>query len=219
MSYNFQWNVIWQYKGLFVNGIFNTLSVSVITILLSAVIGLFVGLGRISTRRIFRVASTCYVEIVRNTPLLIQLFFIYFGLAQIGLIIAPFLCIVIALTFHYASYAGEILRANILSIGRGQGEAALALGMTTTQANMRIILPQAIHRGVPALGNQLVYLVKDSSLMAFFGMHDIMYAGTRIQVETWRVFEGYVIIGIIYLVLSTILTIGLKSLEAKMAIE
>ncbi len=215
MGYTFQWDVLWRYSNLIYSGALITLAVSLVTVVSSIALGVVIGLWRISSRKPLRIISSAYVGLIRNTPLLIQMFYIYFGLAQTGLIISPFLSIVIALTVHYASYAAEIIRANIQSLGKGQGEAALALGMTGRQALARIILPQAIRRSIPALGNQLIYLVKDSSLMAFFGMKDLMYAGVRIQVDTWRVFEGYIFIGVVYLALSSFLAFGLKTFERK----
>lgn len=199
-------------------GLRTTFFIGIGSMLGAVVGGVLIAIIRTEGSALPRSIARVFVEVVRNTPLLIQMFLVYFGLPQMGVMIDPWGSIILTLVLHYTAYIGEILRANIESIPRTQREAGLALGMLKSHVVRRVVLPQAIRHSVPAINNQLVYLVKDTSLSAFFGVKDVMFAAIRLQVDYWRVFEAYITVGLVYLLLSLVVSIIGGVLERRWAI-
>ena len=183
------------------DGILITFQVTVLSISLAIVIGLFTGLGRISSNRLINLVASLYVEVVRGIPLLVQLFYIYYALGRF-VRVPDLVAAVIAMAFCYGAYMGEVFRAGIKSIDRGQTEAARSLGLSARQTMMRIILPQAFKNVLPAMCNEFVAVTKETSLASTFYVGDLMTQYQTISGKTYLVIEPLVIIGVIYFVVT-----------------
>jgi polar amino acid transport system permease protein len=183
------------------DGILTTFQVTVVSIFFSLIIGLFTGLGRISRNTVINRIATIYVEVIRGIPLLVQLFYIYFALGQF-VVVPRMTAAVIAMSICYGAYMGEIFRAGILSIPKGQMEAALALGLSRTQAMRKVILPQTMRLVLPPIGNEFIALLKDSSLVSILAVSDLLRRGREYASTSFRYFEAYTIVALIYLVMT-----------------
>ncbi|HNX23430.1 MAG TPA: amino acid ABC transporter permease, partial [Spirochaetota bacterium] len=197
------------------DGILKTFQVTVLSIFFALIIGLLVGLGRISRYAFVNRISTVYVEIIRGIPLLVQLFYIYYALAKF-VRISDITSAVIAIAICYGAYISEIFRAGIQSIPKGQMEAALALGFTRGQAIFRIILPQTIKVVLPPIGNEFIALLKDSSLVSILAVSDLLRRGREFASTTFDYFETYTMIAIIYLILTLFFSRLVAIMEERM---
>lgn len=171
---------------------------------------------KVSPNLILRSIANVYVEWIRNTPLLIQVLFIYFGLG-VFFNLSPIVASVIALSLFSGAYIAEIIRAGIQAVPRGQREAALSIGMTDFQSMRLIILPQAIKRILPPLAGQFITLVKDSSLVSVIAVTDLTYVAKNIVTTTFRAFEVWLVIAAFYFVLSFTLSLAVRKLESRLA--
>jgi len=187
------------------DGILRTFEVTIFSIIFAFFIGLITGLGRISRIRIINRIATVYVEVIRGIPLLVQIFYIYYALGRF-LQIPDIASAVIAMAVCYGAYLGEIFRAGIQSIPKGQMEAALALGMSRTQALSKIILPQTIKVVLPPVGNEFIALLKDSSLVSILAVSDLLRRGREFASKTFYYFETYTMVALIYLVITLFLS-------------
>lgn len=183
------------------DGIWVTFKVTVGAILLALVIGLFAGLGRLARNKTINGVASLYVEVIRGIPLLVQLFYIYFALGRM-VQLPPITSAVIAMGICYGAYMGEIFRAGIQSIPKGQTEAARSLGMTKSEAMIHVILPQAIRVILPPIGNEFVALLKDSSLVSILAVADLLRRGREFASETFTYFETYTVVALVYLVMT-----------------
>jgi polar amino acid transport system permease protein len=183
------------------DGVLVTFEVTVISILLSLVIGLFIGLGRISRNIFVNRLATVYVEVIRGIPLLVQLFYIYFALGAF-LRLSPFLSAIAAMSICYGAYMAEIFRAGLQSIPRGQFEAALALGLSRRQALRKIILPQTIKVILPPIGNEFIAMLKDSSLVSILAVSDLLRRAREFSSTTFLYFEAFTVVALVYLLLT-----------------
>jgi polar amino acid transport system permease protein len=192
-----------------------TFGVTAGAILGSVVLGLFTGLGQIARGRALNLISGVYVELIRGIPLLVQLIFIYFALGKFfkldGLPAA-----IIALSICYGAYMGEIFRAGIQSIPKGQMEAALALGLSRSQAMWLIILPQTMKIILPAIGNEFIAMLKDSSLVSVIALRDILRRGREHVSRTFLSLETYAVVALVYLVFTLILSKLVAIMEDRM---
>jgi len=183
------------------DGILQTFKVTVLSIIFSLILGLFTGLGRISRIKIINRIATVYVEVIRGIPLLVQLFYIYYALGRI-IQVPRLVAAITAMTVCYGAYLGEIFRAGIQAIPKGQMEAALALGMSRAQAMRRIILPQTFRVVLPPVGNEFIALLKDSSLVSILAVADLLRRGREFAAKTFYYFETYTVVALIYLVMT-----------------
>ena len=183
------------------DGILATFEVTVLSIIFALVLGLLTGLGRISRVKLVNRIATVYVEVVRGIPLLVQLFYIYFALGK-WLHLPALVAAVTAMTICYGAYLGEIFRAGIQAVPKGQMEAALALGMSRWQAMRRIILPQTIKIVLPPVGNEFIALLKDSSLVSILAVADLLRRGREYASKTFYYFETYTVVALVYLVMT-----------------
>jgi len=183
------------------DGIAMTFLVTVLSIFFALIVGLFTGLGRISRIKIINRIATVYVEVVRGIPLLVQLFYIYYAMGRI-IQVPRLVAAVTAMTFCYGAYLGEIFRAGIQAIPKGQMEAALAIGMSRGQAMTRIILPQTIRVVLPPVGNEFIALLKDSSLVSILAVADLLRRGREFASKTFYYFETYTVVALVYLVIT-----------------
>jgi polar amino acid transport system permease protein len=185
---------------------------------LSLVFGLIVALARMARLRWIRIVATTYVEIIRGTPCLLQLFYIYFVLPAFGVRLPPFTAGVIGLTVNYSAYMSEVYRAGIQAVAKGQLEAAQALGMSRSLMMRLIILPQAIRIVVPPLGNYFISLFKDTSLASSITLRELLFTGQIISATNYQYFTIFTIIGAIYLALSYPGSLAVQYLERRMKI-
>jgi polar amino acid transport system permease protein len=192
-----------------------TFAVTAGAILGSVFLGLFTGLGQIARTRIINLIAGVYVELIRGIPLLVQLIFIYFALGKF-LKLDGLPAAIIALSICYGAYMGEIFRAGIQSIPKGQMEAALALGMTRSQAMRYIILPQTMKIILPAIGNEFIAMLKDSSLVSVIALRDILRRGREHVSRTFMSLETYAIVALVYLIITLVLSKLVAIMEDRM---
>lgn len=214
--YQLDFSVLSEYMPSLLDGLYMTIQISILSIIFGTIMGILGALCKISKNFILRSIANIYVEWIRNTPLLIQVLFIYFGLG-VFLNLSPMVASVIALSFFSGAYITEIIRAGIQSVPRGQKEAAQSIGMTEFQAMRLIILPQAIKRILPPLAGQFITLVKDSSLVSVIAVTDLTYVAKNIVTTTFRAFEVWLVIAVFYFVLSFTLSLAVRKLESRFA--
>ena len=194
-----------------------TILLVLITMVISPVAGLFIALARISRIKSISFIFWCYIWIFRGTPLLLQLFFIYYGLPPLGITLDPFTAAVLGLGLNYSAYLAEIMRGAIESIDPGQMEAAKSLGMTYWQAMRRIIVPQTYKRLVPPVGNEFIALIKDTALVSTIAMVELMRAADQIFNTTFNIFI-LMQAAMIYLVMTSIFTVSFRKLEDRLGV-
>jgi polar amino acid transport system permease protein len=198
-----------------IDGILRSLQVSVLSIFFSVFVGLMTGIGRISRIRIVNMIATIYVEIIRGIPLLVQIFYIYFALAKF-IVVPDITAAVIAITICYGAYLGEIFRAGIQSVHRGQMEAAIALGLSRGQALTRIILPQTVRVVLPPIGNEFIALLKDSALVSILAVSDLLRRGKEFAAATFSYFESYTVVALVYLIMTLFLSRMVAIMEERL---
>ena len=190
-----------------------TLEIFCVTLLLSLPLGLLVALCRISKLGPLRLLMEFYIWLMRGTPLMLQLLFVYFALPMVGIRLPDIAAALLAFTLNYAAYFAEIFRAGIQSIGRGQYEAAKSLGMTYTQTMRRIIVPQMIRHVLPPVSNETINLVKDTSLIYILAMNDLLRVARTIVQREFDM-TPFFVAAVFYLAMTFVLTWGFKKLEA-----
>ena len=190
-----------------------TLELSIVALSVSMLIGIAMAYARLSSHRMVSGAASAYVEFVRNIPLLLIMFFIYFGLPAFQVTLTERLSAVLALSLYSGAYMTEIFRAGILAVGHGQVEAGQALGLTGFQISRAVVLPQAFRVVLPSLGNQFISLIKDSSLAVAISVRELTYAAVRINDISWRIVEVYSVIAAMYLAVTYAVAVGLRGLE------
>ncbi|NIQ95972.1 MAG: amino acid ABC transporter permease [Desulfuromonadales bacterium] len=194
-----------------------TLEISIFSLLFGLIVGLLAALCVLSKNLLLQWPARFYVWLIRSTPLLVQLFIIYFGLPQFGLNLSPFWSGVLALALNTGAYNAETIRAGILSVPHGQVEAARSLGMGPALTMRRIILPQAMRLIIPPLGNNFVILIKDTSLVSTITLVELTLTAQRLIGSTYKPFEMYLMAALLYAVLTTAATLVLRQLERRMA--
>lgn len=226
MGYHWQWYRIPRFlfttdgdawtAGPLLQGLGVTLEISALSLLCTLILGLTTALFRLSDSFSARAIARGYLELIRNTPLLIQIFFVYFVVAPV-LNIGAFASAILALSLFEGAYAAEILRAGIVSLHRGQWEAAHSLGLGAFDTYRDVILPQAIRRVLPPLAGQGISLIKDSSLVSTIAIYELTMQGQRIVAETFLAFEIWFTVAAIYLILTFGLSLVVHMLERRMA--
>lgn len=191
-----------------------TLALAACSIVAAVLWGLVIVGPRMSHRFWVSGPVTAYVELVRNTPLILQIYLAYFGLPLLGLPLSAFLCGIIAIASQHGAFLSEIYRAGIEAVSRRQWEAALALGMTRRRAMRLVILPQALLKVVPPIGNQLVILIKDTSLVSAIGIMELTLTGKVVVERSGASFQVFLLIGLLYLILTTGFGLILRIAEA-----
>jgi len=228
LGYHWQWYrvppYLWTFdQGNFVTGplmqgLAVTLRICGVSFFLAFALGLVTALLRMSKSFMAQVISRTYLEIIRNTPLLVQLFFIYFVLSPV-LAISGFTSAVVALSLFEGAYASEIFRSGIVSIHKGQWEAAASIGLSRYHTYRHVILPQAVRRILPPLTSQAVSLIKDSALVSTIAIHDLTMQGQIIIAETFLVFELWFTVALIYLVINTVLSMAVYWMEWRLRLD
>ena len=200
-----------------IDGLYYTLALSLTAICISIIVGLLIALPGLSTRRAPRSINRVYVELIRSIPLLVLILWVYYGLPQVaGISISVFWAGVLALSISDSAFQAEIFRAGIQSINRGQYEAAASISLNYRDTMRYVILPQAIKRILPALGNQLVYMLKMSSLVSVIGMQELTRRANELVVTEYRPLEIYTILVLEYLVVILLVSAGVRWLEKRL---
>ena len=204
--------------GFIAGGIPQTLLVSFLSITLATFLALLAALGRLSSIPPLYALSTFYVSLIRGTPLYLQIFFFFLALPQLGIVLSGMLAGVLSLGLNYGAYMSEIFRAGLASVGKGQREAAIALGMTPWQTMRRIVLPQALRFAIPPIGNDFIAMTKDSALVSATGfVHEVMWRATRVGRAQFNNLEALIIAAMFYWMMTIILTYIQGIIEARLA--
>ncbi len=225
LEYNWQWYRITPFffsmengqltKGLLLNGLIITLKISSLGLVISMLLGFFSAFARLSRFPMLRMMAWIYVETIRNTPLLIQIFLIYFVISPV-LNISAFWSAIIALSLFEGAYSSEIIRSGIINIPQGQFEAAQSLGMSTPATYVKVIIPQMLRQTLPMLAGQSVSLIKDSALVSTISIYDLTMQGQKIVSETFLTFEIWFAVALCYLSITASLSFLIRLFENKM---
>ena len=207
-----------KYYFVYLQGLWGTLWISAVTVLLGTVLGVLVAVLRMSRSKVLNGIAGAYIELLRGTPILLQLYFFWIGLPKL----LPFLelsdtqCIVVALVINASAYIAEIIRAGIGAVDKGQWEAARSIGLTEAHMMTHVIMPQAVKNILPALCNEFITTVKGTSLASVFFVGELMTSYRSVQAATFLALESLTIVGIIYFLLNLILSRLLRLLERRM---
>ena len=207
-----------KYGMNFLNGLGTTLLLALISVAIGCVIGAFVAIMRLSRSKVLNAIATAYTEVIRDTPLLLQLYFFYFLLPDLlpAMRLSKFTCIAVALVINSGAYMSEVFRSGIQSVDRGQTEAARSLGLSASQTLTRIVLPQAFKNVLPAMCTEFVAVTKETSLASTFYVGDLMTQYQTISGKTYLVIEPLVIIGVIYFVVTFTMSKLIAVLERRL---
>jgi len=217
--YQFNWRPVFDNFDLLIKGLGLSLGIALLSIALGSLVGLAAAFGRANGTRPVRWLATAYVELVRNVPLLLIIYFVYFGLPLLGISLFDNLwSFVLSLALYAGAYLTEVFRSGIEAVAKGQLEAARALGMTRPQVVRNVTLPLMMRVALPALGNTFISLFKDTSVASAIAVPELTYGAIRINVNTWRVIEVYLVVGLLYLATCHALAGLLRRVERRFAI-
>ena len=209
-----------KYYPVYLSGLWGTLWISAVTVLLGLVLGMLVALMRMSRSKLLNAVSGVYIEVLRGTPILLQLYFFWIGLLKL----VPFelsdtQCIVVALAVNASAFISEIIRAGIAAVDKGQWEAARSIGLSETHVMTHVILPQAVKNILPALCNEFISTVKGTSLASVFFVGELMTSFKTVQSATFLALQSLTIVGVIYFILNFVLSRLLKILERRLMVS
>ncbi len=205
-SYTFDFIAVLRYWPELLRGVWVAAILSILTFLLGTAFGIFGAIGRISHRRAVYAVSTFYVELFRNTPLLVQLYIFYYGLDALSINLSAFTAALLAMSLNSGAYESEIIRGGIIAVGKGQLEAAFSIGMTYTQTLRKVVIPYALQVIFPPLGNQFIGIILGSSVASIITVPEITYVALNIGSRSYRDFETFLVIWVIYLALNLALS-------------
>ena len=215
-----------QYSNFFLEGVSNTLILAAFSVLLGTALGALMALARMSRLHLLRWFATAYIELFRGTPLMVQLMFIYYGLPAVGITFPQvaaipdfdrFMAGIVVMSLNSCAYVAEIIRSGIQAVDRGQMEAARCLGLGYGASMRMVILPQAIRNILPALGNEFVTVIKESSVVSIIGIADLMYRTNGVKAKTYAVLESYAIAALLYFILTFTFSKLIARAERKMS--
>lgn len=212
-------SLVQEYIPFLLKASVTTLEIFLCSIALGIIMGIIIVIMKISKFKPLSLFANFYIWTLRGTPLLVQLFLVYFGLPQIGIELNPFSASVLALGINAGAYIAEILRGGILSIPKGQMEAAQSLGLSYPTIMRRIIFPQAFRVSIPAIGNESITLLKDSSLASLVTVSELMMTSQRFASTNYAFIEFYITAALFYLIMTTILSFFLRKVEFKLSIS
>jgi His/Glu/Gln/Arg/opine family amino acid ABC transporter permease subunit len=193
-----------------------SLIISLFAVILGVTLGILVAIGRLSKFWPTKALASVYVAFIRGTPMIVQIFIVHYGLAELGIRLPAMASGIIALSLNSGAYMGEVFRGGIQSIDMGQTQAGLSVGLSPTQVFRYIVFPQAFRRVIPSMGNEMVTLTKDSSLVNFIGIAELTYKATLAAARTYEYFTMYIGIAIVYFAITFVLSQLLASLERRM---
>ncbi len=217
---NFDVDVIARSLPLLLTGALVTVQITALSVGFGLLIGMFAGIARLSTLKPVRVLAAVYVDFIRGTPLLVQIFLIYFAIPLvIGQRVDPFVAAITACSINSGAYVAEIFRSGIQSIDKGQMEAGRSLGMSWVQTMRYIIMPQAFKRIIPPLGNEFIAMLKDSSLVSVIGFEELTRRGQLVIARTYASFEIWLTVAFIYLLMTFTISRAVDYLERRYRIK
>ncbi len=200
--YDWNFDIVWQFRTVFLKGALITMALSLYSLFFSMILGLFIGIARQAKNRFISVSASWYIEVIRDTPVLVQIVWIYYCLPILLSIKMPaFWSCVVALSLHYSAYVAEIIRAGIASIDKGQIDAAKIVGMSYWQVMKRIILPQAFRRMLPPLVNNFADIMKISALASVIGVYELLHSIDNVIMNSFRPLELYSALAVVYFIL------------------
>ena len=218
-GFDFQWHVMWESLPVLLQGAKLTLLIAVSGLLLGFLAGSLIGLAKTARKTFLCKPAGGYIAVVRGTPLMVQVLFLYFGLpVLLGMSIPPLTAGIIAIAVNSAAYIAEVVRGAIESIDKGQVEAARSMGLTRCQALLYVVWPQAFRRMIPPLGNQFIISIKDTSLLVVIGVGELTRQGQVIASVNFRAFEVWLTVALIYLAMTLSLSKILEMAERRMRI-
>ncbi|MFC4276819.1 ectoine/hydroxyectoine ABC transporter permease subunit EhuD [Achromobacter aloeverae] len=213
----FDWHYAWDILPQLGSALLVTLAATVLGMLIAVVLGLALAVWRRSPIRALSLPAALLIEFVRSTPLLVQMYFLFYALPLTGASLSPLATGVLALGLHYASYCAEVYRAGLESVPRGQSEAARALNMSAWRTLTRIVLPQALPPVVPALGNYLIAMLKDTPMLSAITVVELLQQSKMTGAATFRYTEPLTLVGLIFLALSLVAARAVAGLERRLA--
>ncbi len=217
MGFDFDPSVMLSTLPLLMDGMFLTIFITIIGLITGFILGVSSGFAKLSRRAPLRLISDAYVGVIRGTPLIVQVMFLYFGLPMLtGARISPVTAGIIAIAVNSGAYISEIVRGAVQSIDKGQMEAGRSIGLTNVQTMCFVIWPQAFRRMIPSLGNQFIISLKDTSLLVVIGVAELTRQGQEIIATTFRAFEIWLTVGLIYLAMTMVLSRILRIIEKKL---
>ena len=205
------------WAGFILGGIPITIAVSVTSIVFATIFAVLGALGRLSRTAPIYAAATLYVSLVRGTPLIVQVFFVFLALPEFGIVLPAFIAGCLALSFNYGAYMTEIFRAGIQAVPRGQVEAAAALGMTERQTMRRVVLPQAIRIVIPAIGNEFIAMIKDSALVSFVALQELFWRARTVGSAHFQSFSTLTMAALVYWGLTIVFSLVQERIEKRLA--
>ncbi|GBF74293.1 hypothetical protein PA598K_02629 [Paenibacillus sp. 598K] len=213
---NLNFSFLSEHWPAFLSAAWTTLQLSAVGVILGTILGVLFALMRISTITPLKFLASAYIEIIRGTPMVVQILIIHYGLTTVGINLPAFMSGVVALTINSSAYMAEVFRAGIQAIDKGQFEAARSLGMTRTMTMRHVVLPQAFRNMLPAIGNEFIIIIKDSSLVSFIGIGELMYTARIFQGSLYLPLEPLLVIAVIYFIMTFTLSNLLQALERKL---
>ena len=213
MNAEWRWDFAIEILPQMLMATLNTIMAAAIGYAIAAIVGLLFLLGQRTSFKIVNIINREIVEFIRSTPLLIQLFFVYFVLPQFGIILSAWVTAMITIGLHFGTYLSEVYRGSLEGVPKSRWEACRALNFTTLYTYRRVILPQAFPIAIPGMGNYLVGIFKDTPLLSTIGVAELFHAATAVGGYHYRYLEPYTIVGIIFLILSVPAAMGIRKLE------
>ncbi len=225
---NIDFGRVWEWMPTFFEGTLVTIVLSLSTVIIGSLIGLVVVLMKMSNVKPLKVIADLYTNVVRGTPMLLQLFIWLYGLPMLGISFSglsflggtygtrEFITAIVALAINSGAYVSEVLRGGLEAVDKGQTEAGRALGLSKRETMFSIIIPQAIRTVLPGLGNEFITMIKESSIVSTVGVFDVMYTSNIVKASTYSIFEPLIVVGVIYFILTYSLSALMKNLEKRL---
>ncbi|MBQ8080327.1 MAG: amino acid ABC transporter permease [Clostridia bacterium] len=219
------WTTLEKYNSFFLEGVQNTLIIAVFTVLFGTILGILMAMARLSNFKPLRWLATAYIEFFRGTPLMVQLMFIFYGLPMIGITFPEvsfienfqrFAAGIVAMSLNSCAYVAEIIRSGIQAVDKGQMEAARSLGFKKSQSMTLVILPQAVKNILPALGNEFITVIKESSIVSVIGIADLMYRTNGVKAKNYKTLECLFIAAVIYFIMTFVSSRLIALMERRM---
>jgi len=220
MGFEFKWEVMWQSVPMLLGGVRLTIIITIVGLIFGFILGATSGLMKLSRSALMRRIAGAYIESVRGTPLMVQVMFLYFGLPlALGMRIPPLSAGITAIAVNSGAYIAEIVRGAVQSIDKGQVEAGRSIGLNRIQTMRYVVWPQAFKRMIPPLGNQFIISLKDTSLLVVIGVAELTRQGQEIVADTFRAFEVWLTVAILYLIMTMTLSKVLHIVERRMHVK
>ena len=208
-----------RYQGFYISGAKLTLYLAFFSVIFGTILGLMLALLKLSKIKMLNFIASAYIEFFRGTPILVQLYIIYYGLYAIGLNLPDNVAGIITLSINSAAYVAEIIRAGISAVDSGQTEAGRSLGLTGAETMRYIVIPQAFKNILPALGNEFITIIKESSIVSVIGIHELMYNANTVRGNTFKPYEPLIVAAVIYFVITFTLSKVLGVFERRLKVS